>query len=146
MSKEYYKKKIIDLRKDLEKAKEAKKKDNERYASLIKSATTPTSKASYRKRKIDASASHDRKIESMQNVILENRGRLNISGVNDVLNFDENTVNVNTELGLLCIKGYDLKLNRLNLDNTELLVEGTISSLAYSDSHQKGSFIQKLFK
>ena len=88
----------------------------------------------------------DRKIESMQNVILENRGRLNISGVNDVLNFDENTVNVNTELGMLCIKGYDLKLNRLNLDNTELLVEGTISSLVYSDSHQKGCFIQKLFK
>lgn len=69
MSKEYYKKKIIDLRKDLEKAKEAKKKDNERYASLIKSATTPTSKASYRKRKIDASASHDRKIESIKKYI-----------------------------------------------------------------------------
>ena len=69
MSKEYYKKKIIDLRKDLEKAKEAKKKDNERYASLIKSDTAPTSKASYRKRKIDASASHDRKIESIKKYI-----------------------------------------------------------------------------
>ena len=54
---------------NLEKAKEAKKKDNERYASLIKSATTPTSKASYRKRKIDASASHDRKIESIKKYI-----------------------------------------------------------------------------
>lgn len=69
MSKEYYKKRIIDLRKDLEKAKEAKKKDNERYASLIKNATTPTSKASYRKRKIDVSASHDRKIESIKKYI-----------------------------------------------------------------------------
>lgn len=88
----------------------------------------------------------DRKSEKIQNVILENRGRLNISGVSDVLNFDENTINVNTQLGLLCIKGSDLKLNRLNLDNTELLVEGTISSLAYSDNYAKGSFLQKLFK
>lgn len=88
----------------------------------------------------------DRKNETIQNVILENRGKLNISGVSDVLNFDENMVNVNTDLGLLCVKGYDLKLNRLNLDNTELLVEGNILSLTYSDTYQKGSFLKKLFK
>ncbi len=88
----------------------------------------------------------DRKNDVLQNVILENRGKLNISGVNDVLNFDESTVNVNTQLGLLSIKGSDLRLNRLNLDNTELLVEGNISSLAYSDNYQKGSFLQRLFK
>ena len=49
-------------------------------------------------------------------------------------------------MGLLAIKGSDLKLNRLNLDNTELLVEGNISSLVYSDNYQKGSFLQRLFK
>ena len=48
MSKEYYKKKIIDLRADVAKEKEAKKRDNERYADLIKRASTPSSKASYR--------------------------------------------------------------------------------------------------
>ena len=63
MSKEHYKKKIIDLRADITKEKEAKKRDNERYADLIKGASTPSSKASYRKRKIDAAASHDRDIE-----------------------------------------------------------------------------------
>lgn len=88
----------------------------------------------------------DRKNDMIQNVILENRGKLNISGVSDVLNFDENTVNVNTQLGLLSIKGTDLKLNRLNLDNTELMVEGNISSLAYTDNYQRGGFLQKLFK
>ena len=51
MSKEYYKKQIIDLRADLLKEKEAKKKDNEYYAKLIKSASSPSSKASYRKSK-----------------------------------------------------------------------------------------------
>jgi hypothetical protein len=66
MSVEYYKKKLIDLRSDLAKEKEAKKRDNERYAGYIKSASTPSSKASYRKQKIDHAASHDRRIESIK--------------------------------------------------------------------------------
>lgn len=66
MSKEYYKKQIIDLRADLLREKEAKKKDNEYYARLIKSASSPSSKASYRKNKIDKTASHERNIESIK--------------------------------------------------------------------------------
>ena len=66
MSVEYYKKKLIDLRSALAKEKEAKKRDNERYAGYIKSASTPSSKASYRKQKIDHAASHDRYIESIK--------------------------------------------------------------------------------
>lgn len=66
MSVEYYKKKLIDLRSDLAKEKEAKKRDNERYAGYIKSASSPSSKASYRKQKIDHAASHDRHIESIK--------------------------------------------------------------------------------
>ena len=69
MSVEYYKKKLVDLRSDLAKEKEAKKKDNERYAGLIKSASSPSSKASFRKSKIDHAASHDRKIESLKREI-----------------------------------------------------------------------------
>ncbi len=66
MSVEYYKKKLIDLRSALAKEKEAKKRDNERYAGYIKNASTPSSKASYRKQKIDHAASHDRRIESIK--------------------------------------------------------------------------------
>ena len=69
MSKEYYKKRIIDLRADIAKEKEAKKRDNERYASLIKGASSPSSKASYRKQKIDRAAYHDRQIESYKRQI-----------------------------------------------------------------------------
>ena len=66
MSVEYYKKKLIDLRSDLLKEKEAKKRDNERYADYIKSASTPSSKASYRKQKVDHATNHDRHIESIK--------------------------------------------------------------------------------
>ena len=69
MSKEYYKKKIIDLRASITKEKEAKKRDNERYASLIKGASTPSTKASYRKIKVDIAARHDRNIENYKRQI-----------------------------------------------------------------------------
>lgn len=66
MSKEYYKKRLVDLRASLAKEKEAKKKDNEHYAKLIKNASSPSTKASYRKSKIDRATSHDRRIESIK--------------------------------------------------------------------------------
>lgn len=69
MSKEYYRKKIIDLRASIAREKEAKKRDNENYARWIKGATSPSTKASYRKSKIDAAARHDRQIESYKRQI-----------------------------------------------------------------------------
>ena len=66
MSVEYYRKRLIYLRADVAKEREAKKKDNAYYADLIKRATSPSSKASYRKSKIDRAASHDRRIESLK--------------------------------------------------------------------------------
>lgn len=69
MSKEYYRKRIIDLRASLDKEKEAKKRDNAYYADMVKRASSPSSKASYRKSKIDRAASHDRNIESLKRQI-----------------------------------------------------------------------------
>lgn len=69
MSLEYYKKQMVDLRARLDKEKEAKKRDNERYADLVKSASTTDSKAYYRRQKIDHAASHDRNIESIKRQI-----------------------------------------------------------------------------
>ena len=66
MSVEYYRKRLIDLRKDVADEREAKKRDNERYAGYIKNATSTSSKASYRKQKIERAASHDRRIESLK--------------------------------------------------------------------------------
>ena len=51
------------------KEREDKKNDNAHYADLVKRASTPSSKASYRKSKIDHAASHDRRIESLKREI-----------------------------------------------------------------------------
>ncbi len=69
MSKEYYKKLIIDLRARVAKEREAKKKDNAHYAALVKSSSSTSSKAYYRKAKVDRAASHDRQIESLKRQI-----------------------------------------------------------------------------
>jgi len=69
MSVEYYRKRIIDLRAEVTKEREAKKRDNERYAAYIKNASSINSKASYRKQKVDHAASHDRRIESLKREI-----------------------------------------------------------------------------
>ncbi len=69
MSKEYYKKRIIDLRASMAREKEAKKRDNENYSRWIKSASSPSTKASYRKSKVDAAARHDRQIEFLKRQI-----------------------------------------------------------------------------
>ena len=69
MSLEYYKKQMVDLRARLQKEKDAKKKDNEYYARMVKFSPTPSGKASYRKMKINRAASHDRQIESIKRQI-----------------------------------------------------------------------------
>ena len=65
-NKAYYQKQIVDLRTQMAREKEAMKRDNENYARLIKSASSPSSKASYRKSKIDKAESHKRHIESIK--------------------------------------------------------------------------------
>jgi sporulation protein YabP len=85
----------------------------------------------------------------IQNVVLENREKLSISGVLDVLSFDDQVVIVETELGLLNVKGENLRINKLSIDTSEVIVEGDIYNLSYSekDSEKKGtSLIGKIFK
>ena len=85
----------------------------------------------------------------IQNLILENREKLSISGVVDVLSFDDQVVMIETELGLLTVKGENIKINKLSIDTSEVIVEGDISYLAYSENNQEktgASLLSKIFK
>jgi len=70
----------------------------------------------------------------IQNIVLENREKLSISGVLDVLSFDDQIIIVETELGLLTIKGEDLRINKLSIDTSETIVNGNIMQIAYSEN------------
>lgn len=54
-----------------------------------------------------------------------------------MLSFDDQVVIMETELGLLTIKGEDLKINKLSIDTQEIVVEGQINNLGYSDHSKK---------
>ena len=85
---------------------------------------------------------------SIQNLILENREKLSISGVIDVLSFDDQIVILETELGMLTIKGEDLRINKLSIDTQDVIIEGSISSLNYTEEEEKKSagLLGKIFK
>lgn len=79
-----------------------------------------------------------------------NRRTCTINGVNDVLSFDIHEILLETEQGMLMIKGEDLHVNRLTLDKGEVDVDGKIDSITYSDianvGHKGDSFISRLFR
>lgn len=84
--------------------------------------------------------------DTPQNIIIENRSRMSVSGVSDVENFDENTVQLYTNRGLITVKGTGLHIERLNLETGELAVEGSIDGLEYSEAVVNGGFWSRLFK
>ena len=83
-------------------------------------------------------------------LMLTNRRTCSISGVNDVLSFDVNEILLETEQGMLMVKGTDLHVNRLSVEKGEVDLSGNIDSIAYSSvsqaGHQNDSFFSKLFK
>lgn len=88
-------------------------------------------------------------VNTIQNLILENREKLTVTGVIDVLSFDDQIVILETELGLLTVKGENIKINKLSIDTSEVIVEGEISSIGYSEKNtndKDSSFIRKIFK
>ena len=98
---------------------------------------------------IDDKKINNQNINVIQNVILENRGKLSISGVNDVLSFDDQVVIVETELGLLTVKGENLRINKLSIDTSEVIVEGSINRISYSEKEfdkKSISILGKIFK
>lgn len=88
--------------------------------------------------------------QRMHKLMLTNRRTCTINGVSDVLSFDVSEILLETDLGMLMIKGTDLHVNRLTLEKGEVDVEGKIDSLTYSDTSGYGSkgesLLAKLFK
>lgn len=88
--------------------------------------------------------------KSGHKMVLSNRKNGVLNGVIDVLSFDVGEILLETELGMLMIKGSDLHVSRLTLEKGEVDIEGRIDSLVYSDvkkpSKQAESLLGRLFK
>lgn len=71
-----------------------------------------------------------------------------ITGVRDVLSFDENCVMLETEQGMLTVKGRKLHVGRLLLEQGEVELDGMVDSMVYSGSRpaEKGSLMKRMFR
>jgi len=88
---------------------------------------------------------------SKHKLTIEHRENVTITGVVDVISFDEEQVVCDTDMGVLILRGADLHVNNLNLDSGLLEIFGEIVSVNYEDSgvghgKSKSTLLGKIFK
>ncbi len=80
------------------------------------------------------------------NIIIEKRKKLTISGVKDCLSFDEETITLSTVLGRLTVKGMSLHITNFDTSSGDFTAEGKINAVVYTADDQKGGFLSRVFK
>ncbi len=84
---------------------------------------------------------------SSQNIIIENRKRLEISGIKDVISFDEETLLLDSVMGRITVKGEELHIESFNTQSGDLTAAGKIHAVVYmSDAKTQGGLLSKLFR
>ena len=76
---------------------------------------------------------------------LNERKALTMTGVTEVVSFDENAGVLHTELGTLIIQGRGLQLKTLSPEGGQVAVEGNISALVYEEPRPAGGWMRRLF-
>jgi sporulation protein YabP len=81
------------------------------------------------------------------NLILEDRKKLSVSGVNEVGSFDEENIVASTDYGELTVRGEKLHITKLSLEVGEMCIEGKISGMQYSEVVEKNTgFLSRVFR
>ncbi len=78
-------------------------------------------------------------------VIMEERKKLSVSGVEDVESFDDTEIVMRTVCGDLIIRGSELQIDKLSLDTGDVNVMGVVSELSYEVTAPSGRLWTKLF-
>ncbi len=82
-------------------------------------------------------------------LVIDNRERTEVFGVVHVDSFDEEEVIMETELGMLAVRGENLHIRHLNLEQGEVVIEGLVLELAYAEDKGRGrgkGVWQRIFK
>ena len=89
-------------------------------------------------------AERDGKMNLPHSITIQDRERLSVTGVEDIENFDERETVLYTALGKLLIRGRDMKMERLSVDDGALVIHGQIDAVEYSEMRGH-SLLSKLF-
>jgi len=87
-----------------------------------------------------------RNISRPNNITLENRRKLAISGIEDVESCDENEVVMRTGEGNLVVRGTELNIKSLSAENGDAVITGLISEVCYEETVTNGSIWTRLFR
>lgn len=79
-------------------------------------------------------------------IILHNRKQISLSGVEDCLGFDEETIHLSTKLGKLVIKGAGLHIINFDTKSGELSAEGKVNAIVYTANEESKGFFSKVFR
>ncbi len=85
-------------------------------------------------------------VRKSQNIILEDRKKFMLTGVTEVLSFDENTILLDTVLGKISVRGEELKLGQFDTQKGDVAGTGKIYALVYTTEESGGGFFSRLFK
>lgn len=84
------------------------------------------------------------KLQMPHKLILNERRQLTMTGVTEVVSFDENAVVLCTELGRMTVHGQELQLRQLALDGGQVAVDGKVSAIVYEEARQTGGWFRRL--
>jgi len=76
---------------------------------------------------------------------LNERKQLTMTGVSEVVSFEDTSVVLRTSLGTLVVHGRELQLKTLSLEGGQVAVDGHISALIYEEQRQGGGWLSRLF-
>lgn len=85
----------------------------------------------------------DEKLQLPHKLILNERRQLTMTGVTEVVSFDENAVVLSTQMGRMTVHGQELQLRQLALDGGQVAVDGTVNAIVYEDIRQTGGWFRR---
>lgn len=93
----------------------------------------------------------DEQYQTRHEMVMVNRHTLDVSGVINVESFDSEEFLLNTECGYLAIRGRDLHIKTLNLEQGKVAIEGSLFDVGYLDEGNRPTekakgFFSKLFR
>lgn len=85
-------------------------------------------------------------MEKVHALTLSGRKTLTMTGVNEVVSFDDAAVVLRTELGTLTVQGAQLRLKTLSTDGGQVAVTGEVSALTYEEPREPGGWLRRMFR
>jgi sporulation protein YabP len=87
----------------------------------------------------------EKRLQLPHRLTLQERQQLTVTGVREVMRFDENAVVLRTEKGILTAHGKDLQLKQMAPDGGLVTVAGSLTALVYEEPRAAGSWLGRLF-